>query len=455
MALSDFSNVVVSGDGAALTQVGFGTLLLACYHTISPGTRTIVATSLTDLTDAGFSTFSRAYKMAQVAFAQSPRVQRVKIGRLANAPTLTYRLTPVQFNSTAYQITVEVAGQVPTTISYTSDANATVDEICDGIQAAFGTAGAPVAAITVTPSGGTATHLDISAAQGVFFSLSDWDHTRLLVEDRTPDPGIAADLDAIRTADNDWYGLAVADNSPAICEEAADWAETQDVIFACNTSNSNALNSGVSTDIQSVLKAKSYARTMCLFDLDDTAGYAGVAALAERFPFDPGSPPDAGGVFNAKTLRGVTADPLTPTQKTNLRNKGYTVIVTTAGRNHTLGGESASGEYLDYTRFNDWFRIRLQEKLAAVQLNNGRVPYDEVGLSMIESACRAQVSEGLRSKGVSALDADGRPPSVTIPKMSETAQNDRAARKLRNVLIEYKYAGAIQVVDPVRITVRL
>ncbi len=387
MALSDFSNVVVSGDGAALTQVGFGTLLLACYHTISPSTRTIVATSLTDLTDAGFATSSRAYRMAQIAFAQSPRVQRVKIGRLANAPVLSYRLTPIAFNSTAYQITIEVAGQTPTTILYTSDGTATVDEICDGIQAAIATAGAPLAAITVTPSGGTATHLDLSAAGGVFFTLSDWDHTRMLVEDRTPDPGIAADLDAIRLADPDWYGLAVGDNSPSICEEAADWAETQDVIFACNTSNSNAMNSGVTTDIQSVLKAKSYARTMCLFDLDDTAGYSGVAALAERFPFDPGSPPDAGGVFNAKTLRGVTADNLTPTQKTNLRTKGYTVVISTAGRAHTLGGESASGEFLDYTRFNDWFRIRLQEKLAAVQLNNGRLPDYEVGLNMIYSDC--------------------------------------------------------------------
>lgn len=455
MALSDFSNIVVSGDGAALTQVGFGTLLLCAYHTHG-SERTKAFTSLTEMADDGFDTDEPAYLMAQVAFSQSPRPTQVKIGRLANAPVQTVRLTPLAANSTAYEITVECEDQDPVTVTYTSDASATVDEICDGLQAAIAAAGAPLAAITVTPVGGaTATALDLSLAAGAVAYFSDWDVTRINLEDRTPDPGIAADLDAIRAYDADWYGFAVSVNSKAIAEEAADWAETQDVIFACNTSDWTAHTNGNTTDIQSILDAKSYARTICYFDLDDTAGYSGVAGLAERLPFDPGSPPDAGGVFHARTLRGVTADPLTPTQKNVLLAKGYTVNVTTSTRNHTLGGKAAGGEFLDYTRFVDWFRIRLQEKLAALFMNNGRVPYDERGITMIESVCQAQLREGLASGGISQFDANGNPPKVTVPTLAQTAQNDRAARVLRNVLIEFKYAGAIHTVDPVRITVRV
>src|SRR5690606_13058967 len=106
-------------------------------------------------------------------------------------------------------------------------------------------------------------------------------------------------------------------------------------------------------DIGTVLQDKSYGRSFGLFHENNTGQYGGAAALGERFPFDPGSPPDAGGTFHAKTLAAVTPDNLTPTRKTNLRNKNYMVYITTAGVNHTLDGKGFGGEYVDVIRFND------------------------------------------------------------------------------------------------------
>jgi hypothetical protein len=442
MSLSDFSSVTVTGDGPALTQVGFGTLLLAAYHTHNTD-RTRVYTSLTEMVADSFTTDEAAYLMAQVAFSQSPRVPNVKVGRLANAPVPSIRLTPTAVNSATYSITIKVSGDDEATASYTADSATTVGEICDGLVAAITTlalTGVTATLVGTTPDG---TNVDVTATAGLLLTMSDWDRALLSVEDKTPDPGIAADLAAIRLADADWYGLAVSHNSEAICEEAADWAETEDVIFACNTSDDAALDTGVSTDIQSVLKAKSYIRTICGFDEDDMGGYMGAGMLAERLPFDPGLPPYAGGTFNAKTLAGVTADTLTPTQKAALTTKGYTVYITTADVSHTLGGKSASGEWLDKTRFVDWYRIRQQELLAQVQLNNDRVPYDERGISLLEAACRAQLKAGLASGGISPTDENGNPPSVVMKALADTTSIERGARTYGAIQIAWKYAGAI------------
>jgi hypothetical protein len=443
MSLDDFSNVTVSGDGPALTQVGFGTLAIMAYHTHFPE-RMRTYTSATGAVADGFDTDEPAYLMLQRAFQQSPRPTSVKIGRLANAPVMSQRITPVAANLTTYAFTITAEDELPLAVSVTSDGTALVDEICDAIETALN-AGS-LTGITVVPVGGaTATALDVNATAGLVFYFSDWDPSKLKIENRTPDPGIAADLTAIRAYDADWYGFTVANQSAAICEEAADWAEAELVLFACDTSDWTAIDGSNFTDIQSVLDAKSYIRTICGFDLDDQAGYMSVAMLAERFPFDPGAPPSAGGTFNAKTLAGVSIDSLTPTQMGVLKTKGYTIYTQTAGRGHTLGGKAAGGEFLDKTRFVDWFKIRLQEKIAAVELNNDRVPYNAAGISAIESACRAQLNEGLASGGISPVDADGNPPTLTMPTMAETSQQDRASRILGGggVRIEFQYAGAI------------
>ncbi len=454
MALSDFANITVSTDAPAITQVGFGTLMCAAY--LASGDLSRTYTALSQLTTDSIASSAPAYRMVQRAFQQSPRPVSVKLGRLTTPCTMTKRITPIAVNGATYAITIEKVGETATEVSVSGDTDATVDEICDALQAAIETlddAGEPFEGLTVTPSGATATHLDISAAAGEYFYLSGWRNDRLKIEDRTAATGsLATELDAIRAFDADWYGLATDVNSEDFAETVADWAETEDIVYATNTSDYNALDSGSTADIQSQLAAKSYIRSICGFDLDDDGGYMGVAMLAERFPSDPGTGPAAGGTFNGKTLAGVTADALNPTQQGNLRTKGYTVYVTTAGVNHTLGGETPSGEYLDHTRFVDWYRIRLAEDIAQMILNNERVPYDGRGISMVEGVLRARLAAGIRSGGIAPVDADGNEPSVEVPKLSDTSSTDRGNRVLNGCKTKFMYAGAIHKVG-VTITV--
>jgi hypothetical protein len=528
MSLNDFSTVVLSGDGAGITQVGFGTELITSPNAPFPE-RTRTYTSLTAMVQDGYRTDCPDYLAAERASQQKPRVASWKMGRCANKPVTLLRLIPLAVNSAPYDITIQredVTGLAePETliaeISVTSDASASVDEICDLLQADIDAvftvaevassstsvacstgsksftvqtgldlpAGAKLVAnsatdgdqmvgtvtsydsatgalvfnadsvtgtgtntdwtfdvsyIVVTPSGGTATHIDLTTFGNATIYLSDWRNDRIQVDDRTPDPGIATDLAAIRLADPDWYGLGLSHNSRAIVEEAADWAATETVIFGYNTADYQALQPAHADNIFRILKAKAYANCIGYFDSNSTAGFAGVGGICERLPFDPGAPPYAGGTFDAKIIRGVTVDPLTETEKSNVRSVYGVPITATAGQALTLDGKAADGGFLDKVRFDDWFKIRLQEDWVQARINNGRIPYDDRGRAVLESVARARIAAGLNSGGISPLDADGNEPSVTVPTIASQSSTDRQNRLFRGVRIAYKYAGAIQ-----------
>ncbi len=443
MSLNDFANVVISTSGPALSQVGFGTLLCAGYHTQwGAAERSRTYTDLTGLATDGFATTSAIYKMVQRAFQQSPRPTQVKVGKckLPHTQVVKFGLVGAAENSTIYGFTM-VRGAVTADITYTSDGTATIAEIVTGLAAAVeaSTLAAAVAAVTAD----TNTTCQITeGTPGTITYYSNWTQN-LTFSDVTPDPGIATDLAAIRAADNDWYGLAVDLNTKAIVVAASAYVETLDALMGANVSDSAAYDSASTLDTGYVLQALSTARTILGFDLNDTAGYMGVAMLAERFPHDPGQE-GAGGTFHAKDLAGVSSDPLTPTQRINLRNKNYVVYITTASRAHTLYGKVAGGEFADKIRFLDWFRIRTEERIATAILNNDKIPFTDRGISVILGEVQAQGRQAELVEGFT-------PGSFTAsaPTNASVSTADRNARKLTGITFSAQLAGAIHLVDPV------
>ena len=448
MTLADFSTITVSASAPALTQVGFGTLGILAYHTLSSDFSKVY-TDLDQVATDGFETNSAIYKAVQKALSQRPRVERVKLLRAESPATVTYKLTPVVGNVKEYSIELELEGEAAVEITFTSDEDALASEIVLGLKAAIDLVNGTGEALDgVTATGvDTNTALEIEAPEGLALWARNWRHDRLGFEDITADPGYADDIAAVRAVDDDWYGLGLADtNSVPAASAVAATIETMRKIFASNTSDTLASSLSEDADMNSVFTSNAYARSLALYDDDATDGFSGIASLGNLFPFDPGVGPYAGGVLNGRTLGGVTADALTPTQHDNLITKGYSIYITTAGINHVLGGKTGAGEWIDFTRFVDWYVVRLQEQLAAIQFNNRRVPFDARGLSVIESALRAQLAQGLASGGVAPLDAEGNEPSVSVPKLSETTQQDRANRVLNGCKTAFQYSGAIQEV---------
>ena len=156
----------------------------------------------------------------------------------------------------------------------------------------------------------------------------------------------------------------------------------------------------------------------------------------------------AGGTFFGKTLVGVTPGAWTATQITNLRAKNYVTYVTTSGRNHTFDGKTPSGEFGDQVRGLDWYRIRSEERIATLLLNNDKVPFTDRGISQIYSELVAQQLDGeaveLFVPGTSTM---------TVPLRASTNPTDRANRVLKGIVGSVTLAGAIHLVSPINVTV--
>jgi len=298
--------------------------------------------------------------------------------------------------------------------------------------------------ITVTNQ---TTYVRVVSTAGLLVGYSDWTGT---YEDVTTDVsgGIDAQLDAIKLENDDWYGLALAPACKAMQETAATWIEANQKLFALRSSDWQAMNSSETSDIGDVLMGLSYARSTVYFRKHATSDFIDIGAMAERFPSDPGQPPGAGGTWFGKTIKGVLADDardnaLTPTEKANLRAKNYTVYENTSQRSHTLDGKSASGEFVDVTRFLDWVRVRIQEAIATVELNAERVPYTDGGIASLA----AQVSK-IMDLGVIAGGFSNSPyPTVTAPKAADVPTADKTARTLNNVRWAATLAGAIHLTN--------
>lgn len=445
MALKDLANVVLSVEGPALTQVGFGTLACAAYHTHNTDLdRTY--TSLADLTTDGFLAYEPAYLMVARAFAQSPRPTSVKVLRLATPWTEIVRFTPVSaVSATIYSFVASYKG-VDYDVIYTSDGSATIAEITAGLAAAFEALPSAISSHG-TATGAVTTYCQVTTdAAGDMIYYSDWTDN-LKFSNNTADPGIATDLANVRNADADWYGLALDNNSAAIIEAADVFAETQDMLLGADTCDSIAFDNTATTDVGYVLKLASAGRVIIGFPNKDTASYMGVAMLAERFPHDPGSV-GAGGTFALKSLVGVIPGAWSATQIANLRAKNYVTYITTAARSHTLDGKVAGGEFADVVRGLDWYRIRSEERIANLLLNNDKIPFTDRGISQVYSELAAQQLDGeaveLFVPGTSTL---------VVPKRSAVNPTDRANRKLTGIHGTVTLAGAIHLVDPISIAV--
>jgi hypothetical protein len=446
MALNDLARVVISTEGPALTQVGFGTLLCAAYFTgiFGANERVRSYTSLAGAVADGFVASSPVHRMLTRAFQQDPRPAVVKVGKrlLPQTQTVKFSVATLQ-NSTLYGFTMTRLG-VSVDVVFTSDASALATEIAAGLVAAAEASALGANVVATTADAGATAQIVSTAGEVIYYS--NWT-PNLSFADLTTDPGIATDLAAIRSADSDWYGLALDHDCLATSKAAAAYIETLTAMYFPSVSDSDAMNSGVSTDLGAFLKGTSIGRTPVSFDLNDTAGYAGVAAFAERAPFDPGQP-GAGGTFHGKTLVGVTVDPLSDTQKANLRLKNYMVYISTAGRGHTLDGKVAGGEFADVVRGLDWFKLRSEEALATVILNAQKVPYNDRGISMLKTTLDAIGGQAETNE----LFTNGTY-SSTAPKASAVLAADRKARKLTGLAATAQLAGAIHLVDPITITV--
>jgi hypothetical protein len=436
MSLDDLVNVTISADTTAPSRPGFGTILcqLSKVPAGFPGNVTTVVKALTDMTDLGFSTSDPGYVLVKKIFSQKKgRPRQVKLWKRSLPPTF----------ATTLKVTAAVAGHVAavdvngTTCSYTVQGGDTADDVAAALTALI----TAVTGVDATASTDTITVVS-SGAAGNLVQLANWT-AQLSLKNTTADPGIATDLAAALVADSDWYGLQLDSNSKAEVDAAASWAESNKKLFVPFTCDSECMDSGVTDDVGSVLKGFGYVYTGLLFNGNDTFSYAGAAWMGGRFPFQPGSY-----TWAFKTLGGVKADDLTPSQQTALENKRINTYTTIASVDVTLKGITAGGEFLDITQFIDWLKSEIQVRVFGRMANLPKIPFTDLGVDIIVNEVKGALSAGVRVGGLDPGDGkDIAAPDASAPAVADVDTIDRANRHLPDVKFSGRLAGAIHDLD--------
>lgn len=431
MPISDIAQITITSADAGVTQEGFGTpLILSESAPFAERTRTY--TDLAGLVADGYAITKPEYLAAQALLSQEPRPAQFKMGKALLKGTQRYDITVATVaNSTAYKVWVNGVA-----VTFTSDATATNDEIATGLAAAIDAAQATHTGTTTGAALSLKTRVTADAA-GNWLSIEVDNPTMLSIAQTHADPGVATDLAAINLYDADWYALIIPGHaSSAVVLAAAAWIETLDKLFlvASNDTEIISVASASATDVAEAVKDLAYARTSVWYH-PDPSRFLDAAILGRNLPEDPGTENWFG-----RSLSGVDAIALTPTQRTNLRDKRANSYYNVTGSSAiTFDGKTGANEWIDTVRVRDLLKARIGEAWLTRVLGANKIPYTDPGFAIVQAdilqVLKAQVSTG-------ALAADPAP-TVTVPKAADMSPADRAARNLSGVTFSATLSGAI------------
>lgn len=429
--INEIITTTVEIKDAAVSQEGFGTPLIAAHHNFWPErVRTFSDPSELLLPPFNVPPTHDVYLKAAALKRQKPSPTNFKVGKRRGTATHSVVLTPstptqgdvysVLVNSILYSVT---AGASPTPTTVATALAAAIS----GASGVTATGGATVT-LTATP-----------ASSGARLRVEPVT-TNIGYKDTTADPagvGFATDLAEIRAFDGDWYGLIHDANSGAEILAAAGWAETQRILHFCTVGDSEGWDGAVTTDVLSALRNATYQRTIPIWH-HKLSQAAGASWAGRMLPKAPGSANWAN-----KSLIGVDKSKLSDGQRAALKAKNCNYYVDIKGIGFTLDGRAAGGRFADITHGNDWFEVRLQERIVGMMANNDRVPYTEKGLQMVRAQIEAQIMEGINAEVI-----DGEQPwSATVPPLSSINPNDRIGRTVPGGKYQYVLQGAINKVQ--------
>lgn len=271
-------------------------------------------------------------------------------------------------------------------------------------------------------------------------SLASTGVFNLSLEDRTTDPGIAADLAAMLAADTGWYAIVIADSAgKAEATAAAAYVETVRRIALYQTADALAHSSSSVDDVAYNLKATGYVRSSVWFypHIGLTTGQLAAAVLGRCLPLNPGKV-----TFAHKELAGVTVVSPTETQRANLEAKNCNHYTEIGDGGDTFPGVSCEGEYVDVARDLDKSFARMQTAALSVVRASDKVPFTDNGIDTIGGAIRGALKED-EADGIFAPGST----VVVTPAASAVSSGDKAARNLTGVTFSARLAGAIHITE--------
>lgn len=224
--------------------------------------------------------------------------------------------------------------------------------------------------------------------------------------------------------DKEFYFLTCDDHSENVVKALAEWTESQQKMYGFSTDDMTLVES---------IEAKGYDRTFFVVHQDPTS-YPCEGWIGRCAPEDPGSI-----TWNFKSVSGISTSGVDSNEVKALNGNTY---IEQHGERHMYDGRTASGEWIDVIRSQDYLYTRIDESIFGTLLRAKKVPYTNTGISMIEAAIEAPIKQAANN-GMIAEDDGEYLYEITVPRRSDTTVNDRAERLLPDIEAVVTLAGAV------------
>ena len=439
MSIDSVVNVNVVLQGQAISQAGFGTVMIMTDEGEWPSGMSSVHvasySTLKEMTDAGWSSSARAYEAASVMLSQALPPAKWKVGR-GKTPSAQTTAISVDGNTNGdFTVTLESKS-----FTYTADGDSAT-EIAEGLRDLI-KADPDYAATTSSTS-----NISVVGKPGDDFDVAVTNAAgELSIGSTTDADGSAIRLeDNVYPADSDWYGLISTIRNPSEIESLTWWSEANKRLYVSQLADSNALIAGSTASVPYGMKAASAARSAFIYHSDNDQ-YADAGWIAGKLAVDPDV---VSTTWAHYTIRGVTTDNLTSAQQDALEAVNANYYVLLGGSGSTYKGTCADGTFIDNVLASDWFRTRLIEKHQArfTEYSNAgkKIPYTDVGIGIVESDLRDITERGIAAGHFlrrEKTDSQSESPKYTVPSRSEVPSAD-VSNRVYKYQVEVVLAGAI------------
>lgn len=424
MSISNLvANVVITLGTRAAQAANFGIAAIFCDAPFTGGRLyELSSEGLAEMVEDGFEPDQdRGYLLAASMNSQSPHTDQVLVYARTALTTSVVDLVPL-VTTEGVVLSFELTYLNETsTIEYEIPASATINSICDALEALIDASAAGLAGAAVAPDNATATKLTFTGATpGEPVLLSGFNPKYFSVLDTSTNASIATDL-AEAALDHSFYGFVIDSFAEAENNAAAAWAEANGkIFFAHSYDTTNVVDSAGSGVAQDFFTA-GYNRSVVVNNFDGP-GNCAACVLARQLALNPGT-----SAASFKSLVGVNADVLRSSYLANAKAKNVLVYALDDGTAHTWNGKMASGRPIRIQQAIDLLDARIREAILATFLSNEYVPMSDGGFALMVGAVRGVLSKFL-ADGIILPGF-----TVTAPKVADISDADKLAGKLPNL----------------------
>lgn len=420
-------NVNVRKQGSATSRASFDTGLFLSYemHSVS-GKRVETFISPQSMADAGFDTNGETYQWAVQFFGQFVKPEKILIGYQLGEATITLVLG----NETLYKFVVN-----GTTVSYTSDVDATAAEVSAGVQAAID-AVAGVDAVDASPD------VTVSATGTDPFALqvhSDSAAVASITWAADASESAETAIGLVRTVNATWTALAVQASDSVTHTPIMSLTRITDRYITYLRSRDTTVRDSFDTTPYKT-EADLINDRVHLSYTDIATNYPDAVAMSIMLTRDPGEIN-----LNMSRVRSILPDTFTDTQYAELDSNRISYIDTVGGTNVAIGGKMLGGEWLHIQRNIDWLIVTSTLQCLNVFIQNDIVGHDQNGyaifIDVLEVTGDTAEGQGVLVSGTSGAQLTAEP----------TAE-DRVAQELNNLELFGQVRYAINTID---LTIRL